>query len=83
MVIQIALVLIALILGVNALFIFAIWRAILGKSEVTIKSGIAMNILAKSMDKLGNKLDHNSTTNDALKKEFKTFNTELKRGSDD
>ena len=61
------------------LMLLAIWRAILAKTDSSIRLNMTNSILTKTMEKYGSKLDLNTNVNDGLKKELKSLNNELRK----
>lgn len=56
---------------IHVVLLFAIWRALLGKSSIDAKVGTQMNILSKSVDKLGSMIGTNSDKNSENSKRLK------------
>lgn len=68
--------LVLIFIGQISIFIiaFGIWRAMLAKTEISLKASITYNLLIKSLDKLSSRIDSNISTNNELKKEFRELN---------
>jgi len=64
------------------IILFAIWRAILGKSSVDFKLAVTMQSANKKMDSLAGSLDSNTTGSSELAKQLKEVARGIKSMTD-
>lgn len=60
-------------------FLMAIWRAILGKSSIDTKLGVAVNVLTTALDKHNGSTNKNTTEQGEVAKQMRELNRNLTR----
>lgn len=71
-------VILALLLNAGILFfLMAIWRAILGKSSIDTKLGVAMNVLTTAVDKSIGATNKNTSEQGEMAKQIRELNRNL------
>lgn len=68
---------------IKSVFIFAIWRAILGKSSVDSKLGVAITALGKKMDGLSDKMKANTDEQGDVAKQIKELAREIRKAKEE